>query len=146
MKKNKTIGKYVIYTLMGFLLLATGAVLAKTTRDMKGVLETLPYIFIGIGSGIFGQNLGTIISTLTLRKSPDAARQLEIEESDERNIMIRNKAKAKSYDLMLLVYGALMLAFGLMKADLSIVLSMVAAYLFITFSSVFYSEKYRKEM
>lgn len=113
---------------------------------MNGIIETLPYIFIGIGSGIFGQNLGAILSILSLKNSPQTAKQLEIEENDERNITIRNKAKAKAYDLMLLVYGALMLAFGLMKADMVIVLSLVGAYLFIVFSSVYFSEKYRKEM
>ena len=144
--KNKSLGKYVFYTLIGFMLLATGAVLGKANRDIPGILGTLPYIFIGIGSGIFGQNLGSIVTLLSLKNSPETAKRIEIEQSDERNIMIRDKAKAKSYDLMLFVFGALMLAFGLMNVDLTIVLSMVGAYLFIAGSSIYYSEKFRKEL
>jgi dipeptide/tripeptide permease len=144
--KNKGKGRYIIYTLMGFIILAAGAILAKTTREPQGMMQALPYIFIGIGAGIFGQNVGTLISFRLLKKDPKAAKQIEIEEKDERNTMIRNRAKAKAYDLMILVYGALLLAFGLMLVNVEVVLAMVVAYIFIVTSSIYYMNKFEKEM
>ncbi len=40
------------------------------------------------------------MSRLALRKSPDAEKQLKIEQKDERNIAIRGRAKGKAFDLM----------------------------------------------
>ena len=70
----------------------------------------------------------------------------EIEENDERNIALRDRAEAKAYRIMLPVFGALLFAFGLMNVELRIILLLVAAYLFICGCSIFYSVKYRKEM
>jgi len=113
---------------------------------MQGILRTLPYICIGIGTGIFGQNIGTVISRLALRNDPQSAKKIEIETKDERNTAIRNRAKAKSYDLMVMVFGALMMAFALMQVDMYVTLTFVAAYLFIVFSSIYYLSKFQKEM
>ncbi|MEG0614603.1 MAG: hypothetical protein RR540_02515 [Oscillospiraceae bacterium] len=143
--KTKVTTRYLIYTIIGFLLLATGAILAKTTRDFGGIMQTLPYIFIGIGAGIFGQNLGGLIHHNAIKNTP-AEKQLEIDEKDERNLMIRDKAKAKSFDLANLVYGALMLSFALMQVDISVVLATVGAYLFVNCSNFYYLVKFQKEL
>ena len=110
--KNKSVAMYLVFSLIGFVILAAGAILAKLTRNDQGIIQTLPYIFIGIGAGVFGQNLGTDFNIHTMKKNPEIAKQRKIDEKDERNIAIRNKAKA--YDLMILVFGALMMAFALM--------------------------------
>lgn len=144
--KNKGVWKNAACSLAGLILLITGLVLVKSLRDPAGIMKTLPYLLVGIGSGVFGGNLSAVISTLALRSSPQAARQMEIEEKDERNTAIRNRAKAKAYDLMVPVFGALMLAFALMQVELRAVLSLVAAYLFVVFSSVYYLSRYQKEM
>lgn len=54
---------------------------------------------------------------------------MEIEENDERNINIGNRAKAKAYDMMIFVFGALMLSLALMNVDLMVVLMLVCCYL-----------------
>lgn len=145
-KNNKTIGKYIFYTFIGLLILATGAVLAKLMRDYTGVLQSIPYIFIGIGAGIFGQNTGTIGKILSVKNDPEFAKQIEIEENDERNVMLADKARAKAYQLMIFVYGALMLAFAIMKVDIVIIITMVVAYLFIVGSSVYFRSQIAKKM
>ena len=145
MRKNET-GKNIIFTIIGFLICASGLYMVKSIPNKEGIMLTLPYLCVGIGTGIFGQNFGTVISALALRNDPASAKRIEIETKDERNTAIRNKAKAKAYDLMVMVFGALMLSFGLMNADMTIILSFVAAYLFIVFSSVYYFSKYQKEM
>jgi len=44
------------------------------------------------------------------------------------------------------VFGALFFAFGLMDAEICVVLLLLAAYLFICGCSVYYRCKYEKEM
>ncbi len=144
--KNDKVGKYAVFSMIGFIICAAGIVLIKSMPEATGIMRTLPYICIGIGTGVFGQNLGTVLSRLALRKDPQSAKRIEIETKDERNTAIRNKAKAKAYDLMVMVFGALMLVFALMQADLFVTLAFVAAYLFVIFSSVYYLSKYQKEM
>lgn len=145
MKSNKD-GKYAIFSVLGFIIFAAGFVLLRFVRDGEGIMRTLPYLLIGIGAGVFGQNLGELLKILAVRKNPQAAKQIEIEARDERNIIISNKAKARAYDLMLMVFGALMLAFALMQVEIYVILIFTAAYLFIFFSNVYYLSRYQKEM
>lgn len=81
-----------------------------------------------------------------MKKDPKAAKKIEIEAKDERNVAISNKAKAKAYDLMQIVFGALILVFALMQVDMYVILAFVAAYLSIIFSMVYYFNKFNKEM
>lgn len=145
MKRNK-LGRCVVFSIIGFLVCAAGLVLIKAIPGAQGVMRTLPYVCVGIGTGVFGQNLGSVISILALRKDPQSAKRVEIETKDERNTVIRDKAKAKAYDLMVMVFGALMLVFALMQVDMYLVLAFVIAYLFVVFSGVYYMSKYQKEM
>jgi len=101
--------------------------MVKTLPNMQGILRTLPYICIGVGSVIFGQNIGTVVSIFTLRNDPQSAKKIEIETKDERNTAIRNRAKAKSYDLMLMLFGALMMAFALMQVEIYVTLTFLSA-------------------
>ncbi len=144
--KNKSFGKHLIYTLIGLAVLALGAVLWNSTKEAKGIMQALSYIMIGIGAGIFGQNLGTAYSIYALKKIPLAAKQKEIEEKDERNITIRNKSKAKAYDLMVIVFGALIMSFALLEVNLTAVLAMVVAYVLVVLSNIYFLNKYNKEM
>lgn len=76
------IGKYVIFTVIGLVLGASGAVLAKLYGDAEGIMAVLPFIMIGIGAGVFGQNIGTVFTNLSYRKNPEAAKQIRIDTND----------------------------------------------------------------
>lgn len=138
--------KYILFTIMGFALLAFGAVLAKLSRETQGLMQTLPYLCIGIGAGIFGHYMGAVITLYSKKKDPLLAKKIEIEEKDERNITINNKAKAKAYDITIFVFGVLIFAFAFIQIDLGILLSIIASYLFVNISYFFYITKYSKEM
>lgn len=142
-KKNSNA---IIFMILGLVLLVAGLGLIIGVSDPKGTMEVLPYIFIGLGCGIFGHNLGEILSYKAIEKNPDIAKNIEIEKNDERNIAISNKSKAKAYDLMIYVYGAMMIAFGLMRVKTEVVITLVIAYLFIIFSAIYFRSKYEKEM
>ena len=59
---------------------------------------------------------------------------------------IVSRAKAKAYDVMLYLFGALILALGLMKLPVAVILLLVSAYLFVCGSAVYYRLRYEKEM
>ena len=139
--KNKT--KSTVLTVVGLLVLAAGLVMVKMYE--LGT-QAAPYLCIGLGCGMFGQGLGELLTRRSEKGHPELARQREIEENDERNIALRDKAQAKAYRIMVPVFGALFMAFGLMQVELRVILLLVAAYLYICACSVYYSEKYRKEM
>ena len=71
---------------------------------------------------------------------------MEIEQKDERNIAIQSQAKAKAYDLMIFVFGALMICLALMNVDMLVILILVTSYLFVVGYGIYYRIKYDKEM
>ncbi|MHC1695574.1 MAG: hypothetical protein AB9835_09970 [Eubacteriales bacterium] len=141
----KRIKDYLI-TLLGILLLGTGLLLIKTNADPQGIMLSLPYVCVGIGSGAFGMGIGNIVAAVSVKKHPEVKKQMDIQKNDERNISIINRAKAKAYDAMVFIFGSLMLSYALMLADLTVVLLLVAAYLFIIVLRIYYQVKYDKEM
>ena len=143
MKKH---GLQTALGMLGLVLLAAGLYLAKTIADPQGIMRALPYVFIGIGCGLFGQGMGGVIERRVLRKNPEILKQKEIEVNDERNREISSRAKAKAYDTMVFVFGALMVTFALMGVDMVVVLLLVFAYLFVVGSGVYYRVKLEKEL
>jgi hypothetical protein len=143
MKKH---GLQTALGILGLVLLAAGLYLVKTLADPQGILLTLPYVFVGIGSGLFGQGLAGVIERYVYKKHPDMQKQKEIEVNDERNREISTRAKAKAYDTMVFVFGALMISFALMNVDVAVVLLMVFAYLFVVGSHIYYLTKFGKEL
>ena len=140
MNKNM---KSVLFTVLGALLCAAGILTVKRF-DLGS--QSAPYVCLGLGCGVFGQGLGEHLTRRREKKNPEAARQREIEENDERNIVLRDRAQASTFRVMILVFGALFLALALMETELRVVLLLVAAYIYICGCSVWYSVKYRKEM
>ncbi len=136
----------IIITIIGILMFVSGLILLKTISQPTGIMSTLPYILVGLGSGIFGGGIAEIIKLRTIKNHPDIKKQMEINENDERNIAIVNRAKAKAYDIMVFVFGALMLSYALMGTDMVAVLLLVFAYLFVIGCGIFYRVKYDKEM
>lgn len=106
----------------------------------------LPGVLVGVGSGALGMGLSGVFMPLITKKHPDVARQVAIEEQDERNIAVNNRAKARAYDMMVYVFGALMVAFALMNADLTVILMLVGAYLLIVACCIGFTAHYHKTM
>ena len=141
--------KYALQTTLGILglaLLALGLYLVKTSNATQGIMLALPYVCVGIGSGLFGQGVAGVIERGVLKNHPDLQKQKQIEVNDERNQQIANRAKAKAYDVLVFIFGALMLSFALMNVDLAVVLMLVFAYLFVVGSGIYYRIKLEKEL
>ena len=142
----KKTGLFYSLTVLGIALIAGGIIILKTVGDPQGAIQTLPYVMIGLGCGIFGHGFGEIISRAAMKKHPELAQQNEINKTDERNVTIANRAKAKAYDAMLFIFGALIIALALMNIDRVVVLLLVFAYLFVTGIGIYYRCKFDKEL
>lgn len=142
---KKTISSY-LFTVIGAGLLASGVFFIKTIEDPQALLRVLLYICVGLGCCIFGHGMGETIVRLAMKNNPAVAEQLEIAQKDERNLANANRAKAKAFDLMIFVFGALNITIALMDIDLTIVLLLVIAYLFIIGYCTYYRIKYYKDM
>lgn len=144
MKMKKA--KHYIVTVIGVIILALGLYLVKTIESPQKFLLALPYVCIGVGCGMLGHGISSLISGRILQKHPEIQKQNEINEKDERNIIVASRAKAKAYDLMTYVFGALMVSFALMGVDVVPILLLVFAYLLVHGYAVYYRCKYEKEM
>lgn len=142
---KKTTSSYFL-TVIGLGLLAGGLYFIKTIEDPQGMLRALPYICVGLGCGIFGHGMGELIGRSLTKNNPAAAKQIEINKKDERNLAIANRAKAKAYDMIVFLFGALILAFALMDIDKITLLIFIFAHLFILGYVSYYRVKYYKEM
>lgn len=135
----------IIIMAAGIVLFAAGFCSLKIFGQLEGALRALPYLGIGIGCGMFGHSLGEILSRKAREKDPEMARKIDIEAKDERNIMLANASKAKGFEMMTYVFGAIMLAYVLMGASLEIILTFVAAYLFVQIYTIYHRVKMDKE-
>ena len=130
----------------GVLLMAAGLLLLRAFPEAEGAARVAPYLMVGLGSGMFGHGMGGIISRRALKGAPDVQKALEIERTDERNVMIGNAAKGKAFDLMTYLYGALTFSFAMMDIGIAPVLLLVAAHLFVHGYAVYWRIRLEKEM
>ena len=139
--------KYGIWGVcIGLILLAAGLYLVRLDENPEGILRVLPFICIGLGCGLFGHGMGDLASKRVLKGNPEIAHQLEIEQKDERNITIASRAKARAFDLMTFVFGALMVCLALMQIDLAAILLLVFVYLFVEGYAIYCRFRIEKEM
>ena len=130
----------------GLLLLAVGLYLVRTLAGPQGFLRALPYVCIGAGCGLFGGCLGSLIGDRAVQSDPELARRLRIEQNDESNVALANRANGKALVCMTYVFGALMVSFALMGIDLVAVLLLVFAYLLVHGVALYYRIKFDREM
>lgn len=136
----------VLLSIIGFLLIAIGLYWLKHFGAAQGMSKPLPYVAVGIGCGAFGHGVGELVSRRALKDAPDVRKQREIEQNDERNQAISNRAKGKAYDAMLYIFGALMVSLALMQLNMTALLLLVFAYLVVVGISIYYRCKFEKEM
>lgn len=139
--------KDTLYIVTGALLLLVAALLLKLgPAQEQPLLRVLPFLCLGVGAGLLGQGVGQLLQRKALQGNPELARQQQIEVEDERNIQLAQRAKAKAFDLMIFVFGALLLAFALMQVDLTAILLLVGAYLLVQGYAVYCRVRLEEEM
>ena len=131
----------VLLTLLGVVLGAAGLWMVRTA----GPEWKWGYVLIGVGCGLLGHFMGEFLARRAVESDPKAAKELEIQQKDERNVALANRAKAKAYDLMTYMMAALLLTFALMGVAMEVVVVLVLAYLAIEFYALYWRQRLEKE-
>jgi hypothetical protein len=131
---------YIIVLILGIILLCISFLL-------KGEeLKLISGLFMGIGAGLFGMSIANIVMKNIEEKNPEAMKQKEIEFKDERNTIIRNRAKAKAGDIIHWCIMGLAYITIIIKAQLWVTFITIFVCIFYHILSAYFMIKYRKEM
>ena len=103
-------------------------------------------ILLGTGAGVLGANIAKLYFINLEKKNPDIVKENEIELKDERNVLIRQRAKAKSADIiqwliMLIAYLEIFV-----NAPLWIILVTIGIFVLYNIIQIYYINKFNKEM
>lgn len=138
-KKGWLIFGVVAGWLVNFIGMLSGTEYGGSTRNISGVL-------IFGGGGMFALCINRLQRLSYEKEFPDLVRKEEIERRDERNTQIRNRAKAKSADIIqwfiLLTAGLIYFSDGPWWP--AVVL--VGVYFLRSGIEWYYIQKYQKEM
>lgn len=146
MKKNKNVIKEWFLTFVGIGLVVVGFLLHKYSLRTDKMIVTIPYIFIGVGCGIFGHFMDNLIKYFSTKNYKELERQIQIDKNDERNILIAEKSKAKAYDLMIYLFASMLIIFSLMGVDKLAIIMIVAIYLSIQIYALYWRSKFENKM
>ena len=109
-------------------------------------LNSLSGLLLGTGAGILGGCIAKLYFINFEKKNPNTIKETEIEFKDERNVLIRQRAKAKAADItQWLIMGIAYLTI-LVNAPLWITLATVAVFILYNIIEVYYMNKFNKEM
>lgn len=109
-------------------------------------LDSLSGLLLGTGAGVFGANIAKLYFINFAKKNPDIIKENEIEFKDERNVLIRQRAKAKSADIiqwliMLIAYLTILL-----NTPLWVTLVIVGIFVLYNIIQIYYINKFNKEI
>ena len=108
--------------------------------------KTIAGTLIGIGGGLFGMSVSILVTQHVERKHPELEKQKKIEYKDERNTMIRNRAKAKAGDITQWLIMAIAYLNILISAPLWMTLAIVAVYAGYNIIGMVLMSKYQNEL
>ena len=128
-------------------LLAMGIVLLVLSLLLDGrVPDSLGGMLCGIGSGLLAMAGSTLLNLRHEAKHPEMARQHDIEQKDERNVAIRNRAKAVSGEVLQWnVLAAAWLSIGL-DAPLWVPLAATGVFVAKSVLELYLMIRYEREM
>lgn len=131
---------YIVGLFMGInCLLASLFFKSDDVKSISGVL-------IGIGAGLFGVSASNLLLIHIERKNPALEKQTKIEYSDERNTMIRHRAKAKAGDITQWLIMGIAYVTIIISAPLWVTFAVIAVFLVYNVLGIYLMSKYQKEM
>ena len=129
----------------GILLFCAGIALRYIFPEAGGVLESLPHILSGFGAGIMGVGVIFLFRKRRIEADPEKAKQFEIDENDERNIRLKEKAGYAAWHITLFALAALSLTFLILDDRAACLLSL-GVLLIHKISLVIFTYAYNKKM
>ena len=103
-------------------------------------------ILLGTGAGVIGASIAKLYSINLEKKNPDMIKENEIELQDERNVLIRQRAKAKSADITQWLIMVIAYLEIFVNAPLWIILLTVGIFVLYNIIQIYYINKFNKEM
>jgi len=103
-------------------------------------------LLIGIGAGLSGMSVANLVVKHLERKNPELEKQAEIEYKDERNTMIRNRAKAKAGNITQWLIMGIAYITIIVSTPLWVTLTVIAVFLIYNMIVIYLMNKYQKEM
>lgn len=137
--KNKS-PFYLIIAILGIALIVSAIVLDGRVTDAAGGMLT------GVGAGLTGIGISMWQFYRWGKKDPAKWRQYEIESNDERNIVIRLRAKAAAGEVLQWTVMAAAWAAILLNAPLWTILAAIGIFLSKTILELCLMARYQKEM
>lgn len=138
MTKNKSL--YMVTLVIGIILLL-GSFLVRAEE-----LKTISGVMIGVGAGLFGSGLVKLWMMNFEKKNPDLMKDSEIEFKDERNTLIRYRAKAAAGDIIQWFIMGIAYVLIIIDAPLWVILVTVGIFLLYNVLGIYFMSKYQKEM
>lgn len=124
-----------------------GIVLTVSSIILNGkVSDTVNGILIGVGAGMIGIGFSMYQFFHWEQKNPEKWKQYEIESNDERNIIIKFKAKAVAGEILQWAIMAVAWAAIFLNASLWVILVAIGIFLFKTILEIYLIARYQKEM
>lgn len=109
-------------------------------------LKNVSGVMIGVGGALFGLSINYFVISKMEQKNPELAKQNEIELKDERNTIIRNRAKAKAGDITSWLVMAIAYLTILIREEIWVTLVVVIVFVIHHIMSLYFMGKYQKEM
>lgn len=128
------------------LILGIAAVISAFFVFKESLPKTISGVIIGLGGGIISLSISNLFNINIENKYPEQANKIKIENNDERNNMIRTKAKAKSGDVVQWLVIAIAYITILISSPLWLTLIIVAVFLFKNILEIYLISKYQKNM
>lgn len=127
--------------IFGAVLFTVGGIFLKGDE-----VKSINGVCIGIGASIFGMSISNLWMINFNKKHPNELKQSEIEFSDERNTLIRNKAKAKVADIIQWFIMGIAYITILIKTSLWVTLIVTGVFLLKYVLEMYFVNKYQKEL
>ena len=133
--------KRSIFYIMGVVISTLMIILSQFVE-----LNSHAGILLGTGAGVIGASITRLYFIRLEKKNPDVMKQNEIELKDERNILIREKAKAKSADIMQWLIMIIAYVTIFVNAPLWMTLLAIGIFVLYIIIQIYYINKFNKEI
>ncbi len=131
---------YVITFIIGAAMIGTSLLIREEA------LKAVSGVLIGVGAGLMGMSISSLSNIHYLKRHPSAAKQAEIDMKDERNVLIRSRAKAAAADITRWFIIALAFIMILIDAPLWVTLCVIAVYTLYHILALCFMARYQKQM
>lgn len=127
--------------------MAIGIILIIVSFLLRGEeLKVFSGLSIGIGAGILGMSIARLIMKHYEDKNPEISRQIKIDSTDERNVIIRNQAKAKAGDITMWLIVLVAFITVIISAPIWFTLLVIGVFLLYNIFIVYFMNKYQKKI